>query len=657
MSDPAATQGKVDTGDEPERQIAELLAACERAFEGDHELALTLGEQALAIAQAAGKARLVAECRLAVARIQRVVCRYQEALANLEAANKHFLIDDDKLSQGVVLRTYAAIYVEIGLFEEALDMNRGALDIFERLDDAYYRAICFEDSGNIMRRRGLHYDAVAAFANGLVLLKQLPENEATRSLHMHLAYGRIDALADAGDDAGVMAEIGAALGLARLVGNRNIEAYCHSMAALALARLGRADDSAAEAQHCLEILRLAQSPYEKVGCLLNCGRADLVLGHYARALSLTRDALEEATKSGIRDLTVNCHAELVRLYEKADDHRHALIHLKAQRELESTLLGRGAEVRLDRMRLQVDMDRARLEALDQARRELERDVAARTRELRLAKEQAERASRSKSEFLANMSHELRTPLNAILGFSEVMTMGLFGALAAKYQEYAANINESGRGLLELIDEILDLSKVEAGRFELKLERLDPTALAEAALRLVRDRAERKGLKLELKAADDLPEIVADSKAMRMIVNNLLSNAVKFTPAGGAVTLSLRHGAEGAHDAQGTEDAQDGQGAQGAQGTDGELTIAVADTGIGIRAEDLTRVLEPFGQVDNSYTRAQAGTGLGLPLAKSMAEMHGGRLDIESTVGIGTTVTVTLPIKPKAAIRDNLAPRI
>ncbi|MBL8781707.1 MAG: HAMP domain-containing histidine kinase [Alphaproteobacteria bacterium] len=236
-----------------------------------------------------------------------------------------------------------------------------------------------------------------------------------------------------------------------------------------------------------------------------------------------------------------------------------------------------------------------------------------------AKRKAEAASTAKSEFLANMSHELRTPLNAILGFSEIIRDRVFGDGALdRYADYGGHIHFSGRHLLGLIGDILDLSKIEAGKRELDEAELDLAQLAHDAFSFVEPQAARKNLALTLEVRT--PAIVrADERALRQVVANLLSNAVKFTPDGGGVTLRI---------------ARDDQGA---------VVLTVTDTGIGIRAEDMKKVLESFGQARHDIANTdERGTGLGLPIVKGLIELHGGALTIESTPGTGTTVTVALP---------------
>jgi signal transduction histidine kinase len=248
------------------------------------------------------------------------------------------------------------------------------------------------------------------------------------------------------------------------------------------------------------------------------------------------------------------------------------------------------------------------------------------RELEERGRQLEAASRHKSEFLANMSHELRTPLNAIIGFSEVLAERMFGEVNEKQAEYLQDILSSGRHLLSLINDILDLSKVEAGRLELELGRFDlPTAL-ENALTLVRERAIRHGITLTQTVDAGVGDILADERKVKQILLNLLSNAVKFTPEGGGVGLT-------------------------ATVADGAITIAVSDTGIGIAPEDQAAIFEEFRQVGRDDARTQEGTGLGLTLAKKFVELHGGRVWVQSKLGHGSTFTLTLPIRPGGSSSD------
>ncbi|HEY7555578.1 MAG TPA: GAF domain-containing protein [Candidatus Binatia bacterium] len=241
------------------------------------------------------------------------------------------------------------------------------------------------------------------------------------------------------------------------------------------------------------------------------------------------------------------------------------------------------------------------------------------REIEDKSRQIEAANRHKSEFLANMSHELRTPLNAIIGFSEVLGERLFGELNEKQAEYTDDILTSGRHLLSLINEILDLSKVEAGRMELELATFDLPLAIDNARTFVRERATKHGITLDVDVDERLGEFMGDERKIKQILLNLLSNAVKFTPEGGRIGIEARQ-------------------------ADGAVEISVSDTGIGIAPEDQPKIFEEFRQVGSDYAHKTEGTGLGLTLAKKFVELHGGKIWVESEVGKGSTFTFTLPIQ-------------
>jgi signal transduction histidine kinase len=239
--------------------------------------------------------------------------------------------------------------------------------------------------------------------------------------------------------------------------------------------------------------------------------------------------------------------------------------------------------------------------------------------LRSAYEAVNDASLAKSKFLANMSHELRTPLNAIIGFSEIMEAQLFGPIGeARYREYAKDIHESGAHLLTVINDILDLSKIEAGELTLQEGLVDLVDVLGRCLRLVAQGAEKGRLTLSSHFEEGVPLLFGDEGRVRQIGFNLISNAIKFTPPGGRVGVSL------------------------ARADCGDIVIEIADTGIGMRPEDIPIALQSFRQIDSELTRSQQGTGLGLPLSKTLVELHDGQLEISSEPGAGTVVRVTFP---------------
>ena len=267
-------------------------------------------------------------------------------------------------------------------------------------------------------------------------------------------------------------------------------------------------------------------------------------------------------------------------------------------------------------RLNEEQLQAAVVRLEESGRQLELLAAENDRE----KLRAEQANRAKSEFLANMSHELRTPLNAINGFSEIMVGQMFGPLGdPRYQGYASDILASGQHLLALINDILDMSKIEAGKLTLRMEPLDLRDVVDDAVRLMRMRAEAAGLTLLVDIEDDVPEFEADYRALKQVLLNLLSNSLKFTPRGGRVTLR-------------------------AMAAGDQVRISVADTGIGIPEDDIARLARPFEQVEGQTAKTTQGTGLGLALTKSLIELHHGRLTINSRPGAGTTVAFTLPVR-------------
>jgi signal transduction histidine kinase len=241
------------------------------------------------------------------------------------------------------------------------------------------------------------------------------------------------------------------------------------------------------------------------------------------------------------------------------------------------------------------------------------------REMRDATRSAEAANRAKSNFLANMSHELRTPLNAIIGFSEIMRGELLGPLGDRhYVEYTNDIYESGAHLLQLVNSVLDLSKVDAGMMELNEDAVAIEAVVRAATTLIFDRAKKHGIKLRVSIPRDAPRLWADEIRLKQILTNLLSNAVKFTPDDGEVHVDVGRSPEG------------------------EMVFSIRDTGIGMATEDIPKIQESFVQLDDPLQKRYAGTGLGVPLAIAMTKLHGGSLRYESEPGVGTTAILTFP---------------
>ncbi len=259
-------------------------------------------------------------------------------------------------------------------------------------------------------------------------------------------------------------------------------------------------------------------------------------------------------------------------------------------------------------------------AIRRAHDELELRVRERTKELTEAKVAAEAASRAKSEFLANMSHELRTPLNSIIGFSRILVQGMEGELNERQKEDLEHIHNSGTHLLDLINDLLDLSRIEAGKLDLYLEALNPCHVASRAVAISKPLADQKGLTLDMECEDDVPEIRADRKRLTQVILNLVGNAVKYSEHGG-VRVSIRH------------ERADG---------DSEVVVEVADTGPGIDPGAQERIFDKFQQADGSYTRKHGGSGLGLTIARELAELHNGTISLSSRADGGSTFTLRLP---------------
>jgi signal transduction histidine kinase len=262
---------------------------------------------------------------------------------------------------------------------------------------------------------------------------------------------------------------------------------------------------------------------------------------------------------------------------------------------------------------------------EERRNRLENMLGAAMQRADAARVEAEAANRAKSEFLANMSHELRTPLNAVIGFAEIMEQEMFGKLGhPKYREYCMLIRRGGRHLLRLLNDILDLAKVEAGAIVMDEKEFSLAAMVRAALEMMTVRAAGADVRLKLRGVDDLIKLRGDELRLKQVLLNLLSNAIKFTPPGGEITVS------------------------GGRGSGGQIVLRVQDTGAGIAPEDLVNLFKPFSQVDGPYARASEGSGLGLVISRCFVEAHGGTFVLESAPGHGTTAIITLPANRAAA---------
>ncbi len=351
--------------------------------------------------------------------------------------------------------------------------------------------------------------------------------------------------------------------------------------------------------------------------------------YWNRAFAIDFNISDTLRPGMSHETVVVARAGAVRLEKQSsEDRRTTLIALQTGRWLkmvdretrEGGLITVGVDV-TENVRNEEELKKQR-ERMKKAVMDLERSegrASELSRKYSEEKTKAEHAANTKSAFLANMSHELRTPLNAINGFSEILANELYGPLGdQRYKGYASDILASGQHLLDMINDILDMAKIESGKMSINPQPLDPVDPVDAAVRMIRRKAEDKQIALILDAQPGLPDIEADHRAIRQMVLNLVSNAIKFTDAGGTITVRIE---------------QRGP----------EIYVGVTDTGIGIPPEDLPRLAKPFEQVSGSQSRNTEGTGLGLALTKSFAEMHGGRMNLTSIFGEGTTVSFTLPI--------------
>jgi two-component system, cell cycle sensor histidine kinase PleC len=341
----------------------------------------------------------------------------------------------------------------------------------------------------------------------------------------------------------------------------------------------------------------------------------------------TRDTVFKLIGAGVARHSVVAGREGVREVELHDGR---WVQISERRTAERGLVVTGADITVLKRQDETRRKNEEAQAVMIARLETSQaELAELARKYEAEKVRAEGANKAKSEFLANMSHELRTPLNAINGFSEIMVGEMYGALGdQRYRDYARDIHASGQHLLALINDILDMSKIEAGKMKLRLEPVHIEDVAEDAVRLMRNRAEAAGLTLTMDLGH-APETEADYRAVKQILLNLLSNAVKFTPRGGRVAVTAVEAGD-------------------------FLRVSVSDTGIGIAKSDLARLARPFEQVESQHAKTTQGSGLGLALTKSLVELHGGKLELASEPGQGTTVSFTLPLLDGAAAQPQAA---
>ena len=590
-----------------------------------------------------------ARANIQLARTLHLLGRYREAEMALDVARDQFPGEVEDIDRAEMLLASGLLHGDLNRLNLALDHAERALQHFIEAGDVMGQAQAERLLGATYSRMHLLEDAQRHLLRALDLANTGAQDFSGLSARATslMRLGQLEQLRHRYDEA--LRYHHRALALARHIEDRRLQLRTLNGTADAMINLGQLPEAVQSLEVAQRVATLFESPAAQGETMCLQAALQLRLGNVPAALQIGEEALRYIEATGTHENMPRCRLILRDAAKANGDYESALRHFEIYHALQQASLMTMADQQRQSLGSRIVDEKSKRLALDRAHRQLESIVAQRTAELaetvqRLegeaqerramteslieAKQNAEAANRSKSEFLANISHELRTPLNAIIGFSEAMMLEMFGPLGGEqYRNYAGDIHDSGHLLLSLINDILDLSKIEAGKHRLHIEPLDLFEVLQAALRLVEQRARDNNLRLALQMPPRRPGLKADRRAVTQMVLNLLTNAVKFTPAGGSILLSCSV-------------------------LDDGVAITVEDTGIGMTPEDIPVALSAFGQLDNPYTRSHQGTGLGLPMVKALAELHGGTFKIESEPERGTAVTIWLPREP--AIRADLS---